>query len=1391
MDAKGFHIRDKIDLTQTLIDKQLPLAVDQLPFDANFQAPPGAILSESTLTFIAREIVSPGGGFLPLLVMQGYDLVLIAETLHLRDLLIVAPVGAYTDPPLAAIDGEEGAGGPNITIICKNLYGVSARSEGGKGGRGLPYTDGEGEGTEGLEECFFGQDGHPHCLLSIPPGKGKRGKPGMKGGAGGAIVLKYVNDFTSGGFDPTSLSSSGGAGGGGGPGGLGGRLMRQPPSHPGDPIPDLFFTGRRGDEGDEGATGLVGDASSTGPQRINETQYLVEVRSHLRNLFDEQGVSYQQRWANHRLQMAEFVLRTYNPAQPQHAGNLPLALAEAGAVLQLDADNERATQLQSFIGKNLNILGQERDFALKPDFEQFYSTLFDYESPIRDMFLKVSDLLEKNLIIDSIGDVLSGQLGELEIQKARLEDEQEDASQRVEDVKDEQIALHQSISNVASEVNRLELEIAIGVGKPTGLSFVDNLVPIFAGVVIPVLANVAVPGSGVIVGAVTNSLLAYGPDLVGNPQVVKDFDTNLNTILANTGELQEKIGALTKDAKGVENYMKEYETLLQNSPDPSAALNSLQTKLKTDWGDTVNPIAGSFTKIINGMKNAQITGGNNPVKQNELLQRYQELASLQHQQMQAKLREQQAELALERSNTYVSLAEDQRDNLLSDIDKNNQNQLQIRNAALNLLRAAQAAQTLQLQYDFWAARALQLYTLSAVGEIPYLDLSDNAGLVKYDYGFANPDVEAEFLEESVTQGATFRLAGAILESIAVIQSQRYRAAYDSYLKDHGGYIYTGGIHTVTLSAGQNPTLLQQLKTSRKTTLIVNLEDLKNKNVYDTKVTGFGLQGKGLTSQVPFSLKVTHGGHSVQRRLADKQEVKQLYSRGNELINVVSSGAAIHTGRLGVDEFGNAVGAKPNWWGRGVAAEWTLAVEDQSVDLSNLEELAVHFFYSAFLDESVVASSLHSIVHSANAVQPGATVPARVTLLRPAPAGGMAVQLKSSDAALVKVPGVVVPAGETTATVPMQIAAGAAGKSVTMTATGDYALETQLRIPSSTARSFAIKTQPGFEVTVNALATDGEYTYACLGYSALEDGPEAPVGDLVAIHLQSGKMTHIAVGFQPRSVAVNRVTRKIYVVNGGQKSYSLSVIQRTISKAGDSFKVTKTLDLKPGPTDVEVNSKTNRVYVTNWFQRKLHVIDGASDTELASIHVGDGPQRFAVDDATNRLYLARSYRSSPDPKEHINALTVIQGHTNGAHTVQEPIAIGEIGTQSINVAINANPEVNRIYIGNLGSGDDAPSVIVLNRADLTPVGEPIRTNAGCRAIAANPVLNQVYVATDSGVQIIDCLSNEIRSTFLVNFKRVPSGIAVNPATGRIYAEDAQEGLVKEYGMEDLSTLTHWR
>ena len=247
----------------------------------------------------------------------------------------------------------------------------------------------------------------------------------------------------------------------------------------------------------------------------------------------------------------------------------------------------------------------------------------------------------------------------------------------------------------------------------------------------------------------------------------------------------------------------------------------------------------------------------------------------------------------------------------------------------------------------------------------------------------------------------------------------------------------------------------------------------------------------------------------------------------------------------------------------------------------------------------------------------------------------------------------------------------------------------------------------------------------------------------------GHRRGVAVGHDPRPVAVNRVTGKIYVANRGQQSFSLSVID------GATLAVRKTIALGIGPVDVAVNPRTNRIYVSNLSQHLIHVVDGAADELLEPIPIGPGALGLAVDETTNTLYVALCNRSAPP---FVNGLGAVVD--DGVQRQILPVVpIDPLGIDSQDVAVD--PVGDRIYVVNQGNVGAGPASLTVfhrpSRARLATVPLP----SAARSLALNADAGEVYVTADSGVvHVVDTVS--LTRTGSIPTGKGPWSIAAVPA-----------------------------
>jgi YVTN family beta-propeller protein len=177
---------------------------------------------------------------------------------------------------------------------------------------------------------------------------------------------------------------------------------------------------------------------------------------------------------------------------------------------------------------------------------------------------------------------------------------------------------------------------------------------------------------------------------------------------------------------------------------------------------------------------------------------------------------------------------------------------------------------------------------------------------------------------------------------------------------------------------------------------------------------------------------------------------------------------------------------------------------------------------------------------------------------------------------------------------------------------------------------------------------------------------------------------VAVGFLPIGVAVHPAGTFVYVTNFADNT--VSVIETT------SNTVTATVEVGPGPIGVAVHPAGTFVYVTLYgiypgLDARVSVIETASNTVTATVVVGVGPIGIAVHPAGTFVYVGNQFSET---------VSVIETASN---TVTATVPVG--GSP---VGVAVHPAGTFVYVAN--SNSDTVSVIETAANTVTatvPVG----------------------------------------------------------------------------------------
>ena len=199
------------------------------------------------------------------------------------------------------------------------------------------------------------------------------------------------------------------------------------------------------------------------------------------------------------------------------------------------------------------------------------------------------------------------------------------------------------------------------------------------------------------------------------------------------------------------------------------------------------------------------------------------------------------------------------------------------------------------------------------------------------------------------------------------------------------------------------------------------------------------------------------------------------------------------------------------------------------------------------------------------------------------------------------------------------------------------------------------------------------------------------GTVTVVDGATNNPTTVNVGYYPSTVAVNPVTNTIYVANQCGSDPTCASYGTVSVIDGVSNTVIATVTVESDPYGVTVNSVTNNIYVANscgtdlscnTYSGTVSVIDGVNNTVTATVNAGAGPAPPVVNLVTNKIYVANSCGTDSScptnpPYSGPGTVTVIDGVTNN------PTSVG-VGVYPYGIDVNS--VTNKIYVAN-NCGDD--------------------------------------------------------------------------------------------------------
>jgi YVTN family beta-propeller protein len=234
--------------------------------------------------------------------------------------------------------------------------------------------------------------------------------------------------------------------------------------------------------------------------------------------------------------------------------------------------------------------------------------------------------------------------------------------------------------------------------------------------------------------------------------------------------------------------------------------------------------------------------------------------------------------------------------------------------------------------------------------------------------------------------------------------------------------------------------------------------------------------------------------------------------------------------------------------------------------------------------------------------------------------------------------------------------------------------------------------------------------------------------------------------------------KIYVSNWADDH--ISVID------GETNNVDTTIAVGNNPAGIGINNNTGMAYVSNDGDGTVSVINTKTNTvtaTLTAIANGYTDPVFIVDvnPNTNKIYISRGYEAG-------NYITEINGADNTVSTID----VGE----SYTFGVCINPSTNKIYVSAWN-----PPVVINGLTDVVIGSVSGGSWSEARDIGVNPNTNKIYVVADystaGSVYVVNGSTDAYSSSISVQDN--PYGVGVNPVTNKIY--------IANYGSSTVSVI----
>jgi len=211
-----------------------------------------------------------------------------------------------------------------------------------------------------------------------------------------------------------------------------------------------------------------------------------------------------------------------------------------------------------------------------------------------------------------------------------------------------------------------------------------------------------------------------------------------------------------------------------------------------------------------------------------------------------------------------------------------------------------------------------------------------------------------------------------------------------------------------------------------------------------------------------------------------------------------------------------------------------------------------------------------------------------------------------------------------------------------------------------------------------------------------------------------------------------------------------------AQTANALSVIATVPVSFGPAAVTSDSAKGEVFVANFFDNTVSVIDDTTNTVTATIPVGSSPRGIAYDSGKAEIFVSNSAD---------NTVSVIDDTTN---TVTATIPVG-----SAPLGIAYDSGKGEVFVANNNAG----TVSVIDDTANTVVATiPSGVSSSPFGIAYDSAMNEMFVANnnDNTVSVIDDTTNTVTATIPVG--SAPVGIGFDSAMNEMFVANNNDNTV---------------